>query len=113
MASRLRSLMKDSHSYETLSAALDDLIAAAAGGDELDEAEHETLMVSLVEAVPMLETAQVRSLHEKLETAMRAFEERRDLVAERLGEIKHSRRALSSYDHIKTFDKEQRLYRRA
>ena len=41
------------------------------------------------------------------------FQRRRDEVTKSLGEIKHSRRALSSYDHIKTFDKEQRIYRRA
>jgi|GEM_PF-4941910 len=105
--------MLDSHNFEYLSSALDGLISAAAGEGELDEAEHERLMVELVEAVPHLEVAQVRILHEKLEYAMAAVQDRQEAVAEKLGEIKHSRRALSSYDHIKTFDKEQRLYRRA
>ena len=70
-------------------------------------------MAALVEAVPSLHPDQVRVLHEKLECAMAAVHTRQERIAEKLGEIKHSRRALSSYDHIKTFDKEQRLYRRA
>ena len=46
--------MLDSHNFEYLSSALDGLISAAAGEGELDEAEHERLMVELVEAVPHL-----------------------------------------------------------
>ena len=64
-------------------------------------------MQALEESVPTLEVHEVRVLHGKLEQAMLAFQRRRDEVAESLGEIKRSRRALSSYDHIKTFDKEQ------
>ena len=113
MASRQHSLMPASDAYEPLAQALDDLIAVASGEGELDEDQNASLMSALVEAVPSLEPDEVRVLHEKLECAMAAIHARQVLVAEKLGEIKHSRRALSSYDHIKTFDKEQRLYRRA
>ena len=113
MASSRPSQMQGRRSYDDLARALDDLISAAGGEGDLDEEAHAILMRALEESVPTLEVHEVRVLHGKLEQAMLVFQRRRDEVAESLGEIKRSRRALSSYDHIKTFDKEQRLYRRA
>ena len=102
--------MARSLDYEALSRGLDDLISAASGEDELDERENEALMGALMDAVPALASQEVRALQVKLERAMEAIQRRCDAVAERLGEIKHSRRALNSYDHIKTFDKEPVSY---
>jgi hypothetical protein len=99
--------------YEQLADALDAFIAAVAGGEDLDEQGHADLMAALVEAVPSLPERQVQSLHDKLECAMQAVRVRQDQVSEGLSEIKGSKRALQGYDHIKPFDKEQRLYRRA
>ena len=99
--------------YEQLADALDALIVAATGGEDLDEQGHAELMAALVEAVPSLPEREVQLLHDKLECAMQAIRVRQDQVAEGLCEIKGSKRALQGYDHIKSFDKEQRLYRRA
>ena len=104
--------MQVNHTFDTLSVALDDLIRAAGDGD-IDQDATVAVMVALEETVPTLMLSEVRVLHEKLERAMAVVQNRRDELADKLGEIKHSRRALSSYDHIRTFDKEQRLYRRA
>ena len=104
--------MQGEHSYETLSAALDELVLSARDG-QLDPVGNDALMAALEETVPTLKREEVHQLHEKLELAMSAVQGHRDQLAEKLGEIKHSRRALNSYDHIRTFDKEQRLYRRA
>ena len=113
MDSSRPSPMQGRHSYDDLAQALDGLISAAGGEVDIDEEAHAGLMQALEHSVPTLQVHEVRALYGKLEEAMLAFKRRRDEVAESLSEIKRSRRALSSYDHIKTFDKEQRLYRRA
>jgi len=112
MASKPRSRM-GREMFERLCEDLRALKERAKAEEGIDEAAVAGLMEQLEAATTALAREEIEQLQLLLVDAMAVVEDRMTWVADELCEIKQSRRALQGYDHIRNFDTEQRLYRRA
>ena len=80
--------------------------------DVIDQDAVSALMVSIQDAMPVVERAEATALLAVVDQVVSKIVHCQSEIDTALGEIHTSRRALSGYDHIKTHDPEQRLVRR-
>jgi hypothetical protein len=88
-------------------------MSAIDAGEVIDQDAVNGLLMSVQDAMPVLERGEATALLAIVDQAVVKIVHCQAEIDAALGEIQHSRRALSGYDHIKTHDTQQRLFRRA